>query len=57
MLEFKWLKKGTGKFLKLSGYEVSIRLLIQYDKSLPQVVSMLSGKIHRSYCLKGVHVA
>lgn len=56
MLELKLLKKGTGKLLKLSGYKVSIRLLIQHDNSLPQVVSTLSGKIHPSYCLKGVHV-
>lgn len=53
MLEFKLLKKGTGKFLELSGYKGSIRLLIQHDNSSSQVVSMLSSKIQSVLLFKG----
>lgn len=53
MLEFKLLKKGMGKFLKLSGYKGRIRLLIQHDNSSPQVISMLSSKIQSVLLFKG----
>lgn len=40
MLEFKLLKKGPGKFLKLSGYKAGIHISIKCDNSLSQVVSI-----------------